>query len=121
MSNSDEIQDFIQNVRLVSEEHHDILVQVRTLFIKHYKKLDEAIKYNGVTFNLGGQIIGGIYPSKRHVSLEFSNGANLTDSEGILEGSGKKRRHIKLVRVSDIKEKKVDSFIKAIETVTDFL
>jgi len=49
--------------------------------------------------------IGGIYAYKDHVSLEFSNGARMVDPNGVLEGSGKLRRHVKLCNKDDIDKK----------------
>lgn len=56
--------------------------------------------------------VGGIYRYKDHVSVEFSNGALFEDTDGLLEGAGKKRRHLKLGAVSDIAAKDVRRFIE---------
>lgn len=42
---------------------------------------------------------------KNHVSFEFKEGFKLQDSNSILEGTGKKRRHIKIKWLSDIDKK----------------
>lgn len=57
-------------------------------------------------------MICGHFVYKKHVGLEFSNGYQLHDPEGVLEGNGKYRRHIKLARQSDIDEKFVRSMIE---------
>ena len=49
--------------------------------------------------------IGGVYGYANHVSIEFAKGTFLSDPHGVLEGSGKYRRHIKLFRLSDIEDK----------------
>ena len=58
--------------------------------------------------------IGGIFTYKDHVSLEFSNGAALEDLGGHLEGSGKKRRHLKLKCVGDIAAKNAGAYLRQI-------
>lgn len=55
--------------------------------------------------------IGGFFVYKAHVSLEFTEGANLNDPKQILEGSGKYRRHIKLRSMADITAKDCRGFL----------
>jgi hypothetical protein len=55
--------------------------------------------------------VGGYFGYKAHVSFEFSHGAQLSDPDGKLEGSGKARRHIKLRSVADIKAKDCADFL----------
>jgi hypothetical protein len=72
--------------------------------------------YGGVVFEteLGNHktLVCGHFVYKNHVSLEFSKGYAMHDPDGILEGKGKYRRHVKLTRQSDIDDKSVRSFIK---------
>lgn len=53
----------------------------------------------------------GYFAYEHHVSLEFSRGFQLHDPDGILEGSGKLRRHIKLTNLSDIIAKRCNEFL----------
>lgn len=55
---------------------------------------------------------GGIFSYKNHVSFEFTEGFKLQNPNSILEGTGKKRRHIRIKSFSDIAGKKVETFIK---------
>ncbi|MEM7433385.1 MAG: DUF1801 domain-containing protein [Pseudomonadota bacterium] len=72
--------------------------------------------YGGMIFEreLGnhGTSVCGHFIYKQHVSLEFSNGAELKDPDSILEGKGKYRRHIKLRDLADIEEKNVREFLR---------
>lgn len=56
----------------------------------------------------------GYFVYQHHVSLEFSRGAQLDDPDGILEGSGKLRRHIKLKDTSDIQVKRCSEFLEQV-------
>ncbi len=56
-------------------------------------------------------LVCGHFTYKKHVSLEFSNGYQLSDPDGVLEGSGKYRRHLKLTCQSDLHEKCVRALI----------
>ena len=72
--------------------------------------------YGGIVFELEAgnskTLVCGHFVYKNHVSLEFSKGNELRDPNGVLEGKGKYRRHIKLTRQSDIDQKFVRSMIE---------
>lgn len=55
--------------------------------------------------------IGGFFTYSEHISLEFSKGIYLADPNGVLEGSGKFRRHVKLYAVVDINNKACKSLL----------
>jgi len=56
--------------------------------------------------------VGGIFVYEAHVSLEFTHGAEFADPDGVLAGAGKKRRHIKLHRLSDVDAKNCAGFVR---------
>lgn len=41
---------------------------------------------------------------KKHVSIGFSNGSEMPDPEGLLEGSGKRQRHVKIKKPEDLQK-----------------
>jgi hypothetical protein len=72
-------------------------------------------KYGGTVFmtdpDIAGSFVGGVFASKAHVSVEFSNGVAFRDPDGVLEGKGKARRHVKLRSLADIDDKDVAGFL----------
>lgn len=88
-----------------------MLVSIRELFLEANSDLVEDIKYGGLVFNMSNTLIGGIFAYKKHLSIEFSDGANFDDPYGLLEGVGKHRRHLKIYRHDDIDEKKSSYYI----------
>lgn len=60
------------------------------------------------------QFVGGVFVYKDHVSVEFSDGVNLDDTDGHLEGKGKARRHLKLHALGDIEGKTLDAFLRKV-------
>jgi len=52
-----------------------------------------------------------VYP--RHVNLGFNRGAELADPEGLLIGSGKIIRHLKIAEPKDLKKPHLRRFIRA--------
>jgi len=69
------------------------------------------MKYGGICFYDAGLLVTGIFQRKEHVSLEFSEGGAMEDPNGLLEGKGKFRRHLKIRTQDDIHEKKVAEFL----------
>ncbi len=63
-------------------------------------------KYGGTLFTLRpqekeGQFCG-VFVHTRHVQISFSRGAELNDSGGVLQGSGKRRRHLNFKSTADV-------------------
>ena len=111
MSGNAKIDGFLEDIQVQSPEKYEALKSIRQIFNDANPKLDEEIKYGGLVFNLSNTLMGGIFVYSEHISIEFSFGAELADPDKILEGKGKKRRHIKIRRIEDIQEKKVENFV----------
>jgi hypothetical protein len=75
------------------------------------KFLDESMMYGGIMFSLD-EDFGGIFVRKNHISFEFGNGYTMKDPDKLLEGTGKFRRHLKIIAFSDIEDKKVEFFVR---------
>ena len=43
-----------------------------------------------------------IAPARRHVSLGFYHGVDVPDPDGLLEGTGKRMRHVKIRTLTDL-------------------
>lgn len=56
--------------------------------------------------------VGGVYVYANHVTLELAKGVSFDDPNGILEGSGKLRRHVKLHDLDGIQIKQCGSFLQ---------
>ena len=72
--------------------------------------------YGGIVFELVPEkhatMVCGHFVYKHHVGLEFSRGYLLDDPEGVLSGSGKYRRHIKLRSLEDLDNYPVRTLIE---------
>jgi hypothetical protein len=104
------IQALLEDIRLVSEQNYEIVEAVRALVKKTFETTSEEVKYGGILFTSGVQL-SGVFAYKAHVTVEFGNGAKITDPFGFLEGTGKGRRHVKLMSISQIKEKKLAQYL----------
>ena len=86
ISSNDRVNDFFTDVQLVSSEQYNMMILIRSIFLKSTNDLVEEIKYGGLTFQIKGTLIGGIYVYKEHISIEFSNGADFTGSRYYFRG-----------------------------------
>ena len=98
------VQALLEDIRLLGEDQHELVEAVRALVKKLFKASTEEVKYGGILFGAQTQFCG-VFAYGEHVSVEFGHGARISDPFGHLEGSGKRRRHIKLRSLSDIKAK----------------
>ena len=105
------IDHFIEDVRAISNEQADMIASIRALFNETDSALSEDIKYGGLVFLNEGTLIGGIFPYQKHLSIEFSDGADFSDPAEVLEGKGKRRRHLKIHSAEDIHLKNVVFYI----------
>ena len=51
----------------------------------------------------------GLY--KKHVNLGFYHGAALADPANLLEGTGKRLRHVKITRAAEVKDPQIKNLI----------
>lgn len=58
-------------------------------------KADEVISYGSPAWK-GNKILTIISPSKTHITFAFERGAEFQDAHGLLAGSGKRTRHVKI-------------------------
>lgn len=112
INSNNKIERFIEDISFVNEEKGRILTSLRKIILKINPDAQEEIKYGGLVFNVNAKLICGIFIREKHISLEFSFGFLMSDPDKYLEGDGKFRRHIKILDMKEIKNKKVEAFVK---------
>lgn len=81
---------------------------------KTLPKATSKPKYGGTIFaGDDGKDFGGVFRYKAHVSVEFGQGHALKDPSGLLEGSGKFRRHLKCRPGEDIPYEQLKEWLLA--------
>lgn len=103
---SSPIEELLEDIRLADEDRFQLVQGLRRLVLSVDPRITEAARYGGLLFSIGAPFCG-LFSYSRHVSLEFSRGAELDDPHGILEGEGKKRRHVKIQHRDDLFKKNV--------------
>jgi citrate lyase subunit beta / citryl-CoA lyase len=74
----------------------EIVTSLRALIKKSFPKLQEEYKWNQPVYELEGKGVIFIAATKKSINLGFNKGAHLDDPKGMLEGTGKDMRHIKI-------------------------
>lgn len=107
---TDKVAILLQDVKEHREDLFPIVARLRDMVLAAGPSIAEEVKYGGLLFS-SGQSFCGVFPYKAHVTLEFSQGAALTDPHGFLSGDGKYRRHIKLESMQDIEARRVADYV----------
>ena len=106
------INNFIQDTMFIDKYKGEIVIFLRKIVLKIAPNVEEEIKYGGLVFIIDKRLFCGIFIRKNHISVEFDKGAQMNDLDNFLEGEGKYRRHLKIFQQEDIKNKKVEYYIK---------
>ena len=78
-----------------SPELAQLVVELRAFVRETLPSAREVVKWSNPNYEIRG-LIAYLAVSSGHVRLGFWNGAHLPDPEGLLEGTGKDLRHVKL-------------------------
>lgn len=113
---TDNIHTFIDDQSLldpkVGQRINTLNEQILSVLEESGASYDKGIKYGGITYHVSGNIIGGIYSYKGHISIEFSQGVQLSDPDALLQGSGKLRRHLRINHDDDYNVDAVTTYVK---------
>lgn len=96
----------------------ELATAARTLIAKLIPKAGEKIYFGwrvarfSLDDTMAGQFIA-IGPHKKHVNLYFMNGTELDDPKGLLDGDGKKMRHVSITEAKQLKSAALKALIKA--------
>ena len=86
--------------------------ELRKVIRKALPDATEAIKWGMPVFERQG-LICAIRPAGDYVALQFyAAGISLDDPQGLLEGTGRKMRHVKIRKKTDIKARIFTSWLK---------
>ena len=91
---------------------YPLVTALRALVLGLGPDVTEEVKYGGLLY-AAGEGFCGIFAYAAHVSLEFSEGHALPDPQRLLQGNGKKRRHLKFTALADIERLNAEAFLRA--------
>ena len=87
---------------------------VRSLLPEAGEEIDRPAKL--ISFAYGkkyADVVVTLMPHKEHVNLGFYRGVDLPDEQGLLEGTGKVHRHVKIRQPSDLENPALADLIRA--------
>ncbi len=100
-----------ENLRLIISELKKVILEIDPDACEVVRLGDRA-----ATYGLGPKKMKEGYayvlPHKSWVNLGFYQGALLNDKHGLLEGTGKKLRHIKIHSIEQTKDARIKELIK---------
>lgn len=82
------------NTKLPSQ-HQETVGVLRELMAECAPDANEVISFGSPAWR-GNKILAIISPSKTHITFAFERGAEFEDAHGLLAGSGKRTRHVKI-------------------------
>jgi hypothetical protein len=109
LGNYKTIEDYIKD----QEKDKGVIVkELVSIVNKAAPKAENGIKWaQPVFWNENGPFCF-VKAHKDHVNIGFWRGAEMKDSKGLLEGTGKKMRHIKITEKKEIDRKTLTDFVK---------
>ena len=96
----------------LDDEINPITLSLRKLIHRTVPDVVEQIKWGTPVFDKNG-IICALRSGKGFIALQFYEiGTNLDDPQGILEGSGKKMRHVKVHSLKEVRTNLFTAWIR---------
>jgi hypothetical protein len=91
---------------------------VRGVVLREMPDADERVDFGNKLIAYGWSmrmrdLLFAIIPHSAHVNLQLADGAELADPTGIVEGTGKRIRHVKLRSIDQANSEPVRALIRA--------
>jgi hypothetical protein len=99
MTRDPQVAEYIEKL---DSPRRDICEAVPELIFEEIPEVIEEYKWSRPVYSTEAGAICYIQAVKAHVNLGFNRGAELDDPKGLLEGTGKDMRHIKLRSLDDV-------------------
>ncbi|MER7439190.1 DUF1801 domain-containing protein [Micromonospora avicenniae] len=105
---SNDVDVYVENK--LDPRHREIVVALRALMADAAPGATECLTYGSPAWR-GKKILAVISQSKTHLTFAFERGAEFVDTHGLLEGVGKKTRHVKIKTLDGINETALRDYI----------
>jgi len=105
-------------IRNASPAVRSVLQDLRELVRKELPEAKEEIKWGRPVYSLN-HIVCYLAAAGDHANLGFYRGIELEDPKGLLEGDGKKLRHIKVYRSDEIRRQWYGTLLKQAARLDD--
>jgi hypothetical protein len=99
-------------VESLADWKKDVAEELREVISIASRELTEEVKWGFPCYTADGKCICGFMAMKDTVNLVLYQGANLDDPSGLIEGTGKSMRHVKLRGLKDVRKPAFAKFIQ---------
>ena len=103
------VDEFVQT--RVLPEYREVVETIRQYMQELAPDAEEIISY-GIPAYKGKRILAVISPTKKGITLAFSQGAAFEDQYALLQGVGKVSKNIRFKSVEEIKKEVLEYYIK---------
>lgn len=104
-------------LRFYPPEIREMALKTRAFVLDGFPGAVEQVKpgWKAIMYGTGEKIyeqVVVVHPERSYVNLGFSKGAELADPDGLLEGSGKSIRHVKITDPTLLNSKSLKALLK---------
>ena len=105
--NNKEIENYVNGL---TDFQREIVLKIREIVLNSDERMKEAIKWGSIAF-YNKKNICGFRVAKTHITLLFMEGASLDNSDGLLNGEGKKARTYKVSKVDEVNKEALSKLV----------
>lgn len=102
------LSEFLEKIPV---EQHALIRSLDAVISKAAPALGASLKWGNLTYG-GKKNVCSLVSHEDHVNLQVWSGASLNDPGGLLTGTGKDMRHIKIASEADIDAKSIAELVK---------
>ncbi len=89
-----------------------LAIRLRRMFLDAAPDLRESIKWGNPVFEKRGRVFYIASQGDKYVTLGLWQGARLSNTEGLIEGTGKGMRHVKIRKAEDLEVPAIGDIIR---------
>ena len=109
---ADQSNDVTKYISDAPEEQQEVMNSVRELIHQSVPQVKENFKWKRPVFSTEDDF-AYLQSTKNHVNLGFYNGEDLDDPDNLLEGTGKRMRHVKMTKPTDVEKDQLRNWFEA--------
>jgi hypothetical protein len=111
--------DLLKFLRPYDRAIQDLALMLRALVLEEmapcYENIYDAYSAVAIGYGSSARLQDGVFHIavySKHVNLGFNHGATLADPKGILEGNGKRIRHITIKTTEDLARPEIRAYVR---------
>ena len=98
-------------IRKLDGDSKAIVTKLRRLVLSSVPGLEEAMKWSTPVYSKNG-LVCWLHVARSHAAIGFYQGASLADPQRLLEGTGKRLRHLKIRKAAEIRPAVITRWVR---------